>query len=956
MEETNTNKMREQLQRLSQSYTPEWNYTEENPDAGSVLGMLIADMMEGSRQRLERVMHKHKIRYLNHFDALIKEPVSAARGYVRFLPVAGRSGMMAVPKGTELSAETEENQIIFETMHDICLADSGITSVLMTDGRCDRIVFAAQAKEGERLENPVYKAFDCHGENSAGHTCFLGFAPVLDGINELNLTLRILAEKEEEAVETAGLLASSKITLSIAEPQGENGYRCIAFDRITQKKDTLELYKADYTPVPATIHGYEGYFLVISAKEGIPDPVMSGVTLGVAKEELLPDTVKLEGIDSGMENFSPFGVPLQLMSECSIDSVEAFSKKGAKISVSFALDYELKEEKLEIPEVDIEYKAIMKKPPEAAYAQPVPVCADRVVWEYLSEKGWKVLPEAAKEEALFNGEKTGEIHLDFICPQDMVTGEADEPRLRLRLMQAENIYKVPAVYKCPVIRHLRLSYSYDGRELLPQSVYTVNNYQERECGKRFLDRLDTHLFYQTERPERCMYLCFDESIQGLPFSLYFELENYSDLPIDFTVEYSRSEDFKPIRIVDGTNGFLNSGVMQFLISSDMEKRTLFGKEGYFLRFVGYEKEYPDYRLPRIKNIYCNVAKVENRSTSTEYFYIDEKDEALTVKLKNENLRQLSVWIHEENDGKAQWVEWHQNTGSYEHGRVYQADMAEGTISFLAFAFSDITLSGDGPQIKTVHRNYKGEEANLPENTIVTMQDGNRFVSEVSNPFPTYGGYDAYTEETTTAYIAGILRSRKRAVTQQDILDILKQVSYSVIRIRCELDVDALGNARRDTATVAVLTKDYDKGSHIFQELREKMRNRLEETGSFLVLGRRLQIIQPHFLKVNVRVWLEKDTMENAYDLQNATEKLICDFIDPIHGGLKNSGWQIGSFPRVSQLWAYLRRHLKDAVIARMMVTTWIDDKEVEIKEELLEVASPFILPVNGEHVIHIDLR
>ena len=70
--ETGTGKMREQLQRLAQSYTPEWHFTQENPDAGSVLGILISDMLEDSSKRLERAMHKHKIQYLNRFDAMIR--------------------------------------------------------------------------------------------------------------------------------------------------------------------------------------------------------------------------------------------------------------------------------------------------------------------------------------------------------------------------------------------------------------------------------------------------------------------------------------------------------------------------------------------------------------------------------------------------------------------------------------------------------------------------------------------------------------------------------------------------------------------------------------------------------------------------------------------------------------------------------------------------------------------
>lgn len=958
--ETGTTKMREQLHKLAQSYTPEWNFTQENPDAGSVLGILISDMLEDSSQRLERAMHKHKIQYLNRFDALIKEPVSASRGYVQFTPVAGSEGIMVVPKGTELSADAQEQEILFETMHDVCLADAGITSIIVTDGKEDKIVFTAGKDTNQRLTDISCKAFDCSGTNEASHLFYICFDSILDDTKGLQLVLKIEAEKEEEALESARLLASEKVEIVIAESLEEStaGYTGVYFDSVTARDGQVYLNKENYTPTQVILNGKKGYYLIIRALEQAEELILSGIRISMAKEEIVPDVVRLDGIDSKAVKFSPFGTPLQLLAECGIDSAEVFSKKDAMITLSFELDYEIREEKLEIPEINIEYKTIMKRPQEAAYTRPVSVCADRVVWEYLSTKGWKRLLEDSESEQMMNGDREGTVNLQFVCPKDMVSSEeAAEPRLRVRLLQADNIYKMPAVYKCPVMKQLRFAYSYEGREQTPLAAYTVNNYQTRDCQERFKNGMNSQIFYSTERPGRSMYFCFDESIQGMPFSLYFNLENYSNLPLDFTVEYSRKDDFKPIRIVDGTGGMLNSGTMLFLISSDMDKRKLFGKEGYFLRFTGYEKNYPDYRLPVIKGIYPNMVKVENLSTSEEFFYIDNKNEELTIKLKHENLKQLSVWIHEHSGSGDKWVEWKQASRSYEYGRVYQADMAAGTVTFGGFVFSDIALSKDGPEIMVRHRNYEGEAANLPENSIQTLRDSNRFVSEVTNPFPTYGGYDAYTEESTADYITGVLRSRNRVVTEGDILDLLRQTSYSVVGIKCGLDVDALGNPAPGRVTVAVLTKEYDKGTHIFYELKDEMRKKLEESGSFLVMGREVHLTQPHFLRLNVRLWLEKDNMENAYDLQNMVYTVIEEFINPLEGGLDGTGWKIGSFPRISQIRAYLRKRLKNVTIARLTVTTMVEDKEVEIKEDISAISrSPFILPVSGEHVIHIDLR
>ena len=59
--------------------------------------------------------------------------------------------------------------------------------------------------------------------------------------------------------------------------------------------------------------------------------------------------------------------------------------------MSFLLNYRIHEEKLELPEMELEYKAIMKKLREQLNVRPAEGLADYVCWEYLSETGWKRL-------------------------------------------------------------------------------------------------------------------------------------------------------------------------------------------------------------------------------------------------------------------------------------------------------------------------------------------------------------------------------------------------------------------------------------------------------------------------------------------------------------------------------------------------------------------------------------
>ena len=80
------------------------------------------------------------------------------------------------------------------------------------------------------------------------------------------------------------------------------------------------------------------------------------------------------------------------------------------------------------------------------------VCADDVCWEYLSRTGWKRLFQEEHLRSMFNGSTEGDVTLQFICPQDMADYEENAGgRIRVRLLQAENIYQMPAIYRCPVL-------------------------------------------------------------------------------------------------------------------------------------------------------------------------------------------------------------------------------------------------------------------------------------------------------------------------------------------------------------------------------------------------------------------------------------------------------------------------------------------------------------------------
>ena len=937
------NQTYEKLQKLMHSYVPEFAYEHGASDPGCVLTDLCGTMMEESRERYGKVIPRHRIQYLNLFEHLLKEPVSASRAYVQFRPVSGYEGKVAIPAGTQvLSPSSEAGDIVFQTEHGMTISDTAPELIVVTDREQDRII-----KRNYSEQNPTsFRAFGTEGVNCTVHQLYLCFENLFDWMSGLDLFLQVQAGGEEDQDRLLKFLTGDQVRWSMLETDGEERI----FTTVEETDGRIHLLLPDYQPQKAMIGQKEGYYLVLTCLEGIQDLYIRSLSLTFAGENKVPEEVYLNGNEEPAGNFLPFGKPLGLYNECSIDDREVLSRRGAKVSMSFLLNYRIHEEKLELPEMELEYKAIMKKPREQLNVRPAEVLADYVCWEYLSETGWKRLLKDERTGTMFNGSVEGPMTMEFICPEDMAEYDPERRsgRIRLRLLQAENIYRMPAIYKCPVMAGLSFSYTYEQEMQLPVWAMTRNNFEEKNITEDLRSQGVVNLFYETEHRRRTMYLGFSGSVAGTPLSLYFDIENYGDRPISFQVEYLSSRGFQPVKTADYTDGFSGSGNLLLMIPDDIQKTTKFGYEGYFLRFINYNRENPEHALPVIHGIYPNMARVANVNTVTEEFYLEDEEAAVHIQLSQQNLLKAEVFVREQTEEGEEWIPWRQSSRSVENGRSCQLDMASGELFFRKHQFSGFRLAEEGPHIRVLHSNYSGSVANVPAGAITIPGTAIRYLSEVTNPFPAYGGYDGYTEETAMRLVSGMLRTRNRAVTRKDFAELIAQESYGIRKVKCVNQMNQI--------TIAVLVEEYEKGAHVFSGIKKAIRDRLLRDSALMPSGKSLTLIQPHFIRMNVRVWLEKDSMDQAYDLQQRALAKMTDFINPLKGGVSGQGWEIGELPRASQLTAVLRTGLPGCSITRMVITAQVNGQEYSVTDEFYEnLNDPFAMAVNGEHMVYIEV-
>ena len=86
---------------------------------------------------------------------------------------------------------------------------------------------------------------------------------------------------------------------------------------------------------------------------------------------------------------------------------------------------------------------------------------------------------------------------------------------------------------------------------------------------------------------------------------------------DIAAEYYNGTSWKPMEFVDGTNGFLNSGSIQFRLDSEHASSKVLGRKAYFIRFRLVGGEFDE--LPTIRSIKFNLLPVTQRDTLAECF-------------------------------------------------------------------------------------------------------------------------------------------------------------------------------------------------------------------------------------------------------------------------------------------------------------------------------------------------
>ncbi|MDR2088437.1 MAG: hypothetical protein LBP73_03670, partial [Clostridiales Family XIII bacterium] len=960
--------LRAQIKALAASYTPEWLFSEQNPDVGSVIAMIFADQMEGNILRLNRVFEKFHTEFVNLL-ALSPQPAQPARGAVVFSPVGDTVSGVDVRRGTKLLGygEIEDIPIIFETDSDLHVTNARLRDILFVSpaaGKILSIMGAARRvpifdEDGFAAETPAldgippFRLFDASGAGIGRDALVFYHRHLFDMAAGGTVEVRVRAVRDGDE---AQFHDPARYRWSYV---AEDGPR--PFERVAWRDGSIWL-TPDAGTASVSRRGERFSAILLEAAGPVRKKTdMQSIGFSSSCEAALPDFVTHNASDLDVAGFMPFGATASIFDECYIGNDSIFSKQGASIGFRFRLEFREKFVSFSAEEESASLKIIKRKPRSVNF-DTARTAVERIAVEYFNGTGWRRIAFSHDVSTLFAGEEEREFSVEFICPEDwapLTVGGYTGRCLRMRVTQADNCYIQPCVHRMPLLRDLTFSYHYpDG--------YRAPDVLERVSGTRIEDLTDSvrrqypfAAFLPMPYAHNELYLGFDRGFAGAPISLLFDIERNARFGRpQLSFEYSSLQGFKPLNAADSVGDLTGPGMLQFIPPGDFAEREVEGVKRFWLRISDRNGSFdaPETYKPQVRNIFLNAAQVLNAETlPTEAYSIDAVRPNMSFRLPAGDILSAEVFVNElglhtgttmrrmaaENPSGVRmscntageisefFVRWEEVENfdlSRPSDRHYRIDRMNNTLHFGDGVSVMIPKAGAAEAFTVTLRCCRGDAGNLPAGAIGEPMGRLLHIDSVSNPLPTWAGSNMENSDRMHARSANILCSRNRLRSVPDFLREARLYSEAVVGAACATGTDRYGRRDDRRITLAVLTRDYYKGTHSFAGIKEGLEEQILSKCDATISRDMLSVTEPVYVMLSVSVFAGISDEREAFTVQRTIVDALTDFLSPIaKDGSVN--WEIGLLPDEVQIRLLLNSLHIPASIRRIVTSArYVDEK------------------------------
>lgn len=956
----------ERIRKLAASYTPEWQFDGQNPDIGSVIALLFADQMQENIRRYNLSLERDYVELMNLLG-ISQRPASPAHSIVLMDMIPDTIPGQMLAAGTKFLADgVGEKTPVFETSHAIYVTGSRIKCMFMVSGITGKVI---ALKKDE-----AFSLFDFEREG-CGKTGLVMYHSHLFDEADNDIRMEISG-----ADGLADRILSGDYRLSYYGKEG----LCPITDLRAGQENCLVFRKSGAC---RKVQLDEGMYsaLLLEPVGVVEEPVVvSDIRFCTSGSPAAAEYVHTGSVEMEAEAFYPFGRELTFFSELYIGH-RYFANPGARVTVEFALSFEEILYKMPEAEEDESLKIIKRRPKRDVTGTAAEVFADEVSFTYYNGSGWRKLPLYTPVKSLFGKSEAGACRISFTCPadwQETETGGYAGRCIRLQLLRADNCYYRPALHHCPVIRHLRIAYSYEHCPMRPQKLVSFQGSQKWDITESLLQEETTPILFRSRFLETSLYLGFDKKMEDGPIGLLFRIREGGERRQGrLSVTYSTRTGFSRLKFTDHTDEFRHTGSILFMPPTDLAQRTIEGQDAYWLKITDEDfilEKNPSCR-PVIEEIALNAAEVTNTETlAEEEYYMDAYEPDMVFPAGAANILQADVWVNETADFSESgmrdfmrenpslvraeydlqgnirefYVKW-QEVDNFDRSRPkdrhFVLDRVNHNICFGDGVNVRIPQNTEGPAFKTVVRCCDGARGNVPAGSINDTLSRVAFLEKIHNPANAFGGRDMETVEDALRRGTVMLGSRSRLVSAMDYEREVLNFSHCIFGVRVVTGICPDGTVQEGAVSIVVLMEDYRDKTASFLGLKKSLKEHLLSRCELTVDPALLEIVQPLFVEVSVEAWVRTVDTEDRFEVQQNLVHMLTDYLDPV----KNSSLKIGGKVTESQIRLRLNMEKKSALIRRILISCRYRDREGFHETDLAGLdGNPFMLVINGQHRIH----
>lgn len=496
--------------------------------------------------------------------------------------------------------------------------------------------------------------------------------------------------------------------------------------------------------------------------------------------------------------------------------------------------------------------------------------------------------------------------------------------------------------KPPQIKSVRIKYEENSRT--PEMVVTYNDFRYEDVTVQVGNNLSQVQVFQPIPDENpSMYFGMNGPFPNEHVQIFFNIVSHTSIRIErdkadekhlksyyrkmeelyfgnkkLVWEYWDGKSWEDLNVKDRTRAFTETGYIEFLGPKTMAATRKFGENLYWMRvrleMGGYEE------LPRIDHILFNTVEAVNRRTFNfeilgtgrgtpnqlfkflnvpvlegEKIWVREKEmpkddeiEAMKLVFGDEKFLEADA------RGDGFWVLW-ENVDSFyastPRSRHYRLDRLNGRVRFgngtrgMVVPFLD-------QNVRSSHYCVGGGlRGNIGPNQATTIRQAIAYIDGVTNHYAAAGGSDVETIESVKQRGPYVIKSRYRAVTQEDFEVLSLQSSNAIARTACLPSTDSEGEVCiLVVPKFDMVKKEYSQKLVPTSELLRRVKAYLDERRLVTV---KVSVESPQYTELSVNVEIVRSSTGSSDRLKRDIELALRRFMHPVVGGRDGKGWPFG---------------------------------------------------------------